>query len=87
MKCKDCGGEAIFYDVVNRRLLYEDRKAVYISVNRHKCVLCGKIHRASYAEVVPHKHYARSIIFSESHNSVYPSAMTVYRWSQNLQVL
>lgn len=91
MVCKDCGAEAKYYDTVNRRVLYEGRKTVYISVERYRCTVCRKIHRVS-DDVMPFKHYAKSFIFEAVENGIsddqiYPSEMTLYRWSQEFQCL
>lgn len=88
MVCKDCGAEAKYYDTVNRRILFEGRKKAYISVDRYRCTKCHKIHRVS-DEVVPFKHYAKSVIFKyviKKSDEIYPSEVTVYRWRKNLDV-
>ena len=87
-KCKDCGGETKYYDSVNRRILLEDRKIVYISVERYRCKTCKKIHRVS-DKIVPYKHYAKEVIEKAKEDSVYiyPSDMTKWRWSQDFQLL
>lgn len=80
--CPDCGGETKFYDLVNRRVLMEDRKAVYISVERYRCKSCKKIHRVS-DKIVPYKHYAKEVIEKGGSDVyIYPSEMTKWRWSQ-----
>lgn len=84
MVCPDCGGEVKFYDVVNRRVLLEDRKVVYISVNRYRCKVCRKIHRVS-DKIVPYKHYSKETIekvLKDKPDDIYPSDMTKWRWSQ-----
>lgn len=92
MVCKDCGAEAKYYDTVNRRVLYEGRKTVYISVDRYRCTKCHKIHRVS-DDILPFKHYAKSVIahcISEgvTDDKIYPSDLTIYRWkSQDLHLL
>ena len=85
-KCPDCGGETKFYDVVNRRVLMEDRRPIYISVERYRCKSCKKIHRIS-DKIVPYKHYAKEIIEKAKDSSVYiyPSDMTKWRWSHEKQ--
>lgn len=82
MVCPDCGGETVVYDVVSRRILLEDRKKVYISVERYRCKSCKRIHRVS-DKIVPYKHYAKEVIEKAKDPSVYiyPSDMTKWRWS------
>ena len=85
-KCPDCGGETKFYDVVSRRILMEDRKIVYISVERYRCKSCKGIHRIS-DKIVPYKRYAKEVIERCRDDSVYiyPSDMTKWRWSHEKQ--
>lgn len=84
MVCPDCGKEAKYYDTVNRRVLMEDRKVVYISVDRYRCTVCKRIHRVS-DEIVPFKHYAKSVIEKgRGETDIFPSDVTLWRWkSQN----
>lgn len=86
MNCPDCGGEVKYYDTVNRRVLKEGREAYYISVPRYRCKTCHKIHRVS-DEIVPFKHYAKSVIEKTKMREydIYPSEMTRWRWSQEKQ--
>lgn len=92
MKCQDCGSEAKYYDTVNRRLLFENRRAVYISIERYKCTNCKRLHR-DLNDQLKFKQYSKAFIFDCLNGKVdldsyeFPASITVYRWSQKIQLL
>lgn len=91
MRCKNCDVESVYYDTVSRRILFEDRRTVYISIERFRCPKCHSVRR-DLNDQLRFKHYDKEFIFSclsgkDTSTYEYPAVITIYRWSQEFHLL
>lgn len=87
--CPLCGGHLHHYDNVKRLIRQKYGVKNFIFLERKKCNVCGHVHRVITNDILPYKHYKRSIIegvllgfiFSSCIEfEDYPSESTMLRW-------
>lgn len=92
-KCIYCGGDSKRHELVRRRVLGKRRSVYYISLERRRCVECGRTFRVESAVVLPYKHYEREIIFGVLEGLItcytlgyedYPTELTMIRWRSQI---
>lgn len=87
--CPRCGGEAIRYGKVKRKILTKYRSAKWITVQRYQCKSCKYVWRELPEEIMRYKQYEREMIEGVQEGLIdsdilgfeeYPCEMTMRRW-------
>lgn len=87
--CPACGGELRYYDTIRRMIKKEGGLKAWVLLPRAVCQKCGRIHRELPEDILPYKHYTKTIIdgfltgdFStlDLEFEDYPSEGTVANW-------
>lgn len=60
--CPDCGGSLKHRDYTTRKWKTTEDDWEFIKTPRHKCTVCGKLHRILPEFLMPYKHYDKNVI-------------------------
>lgn len=87
--CPICGRETKRYDRVKRILRTYYGEKHWILIERYSCRVCGTVHRSLPNNLLPYKHYDRTIIEGFMAGKLtsdslvfedYPCEQTIKRW-------
>ena len=95
--CPICGGNLKYRDSIKRIKKSKDGIIEWINVTRYICQNCHRIHRSLPDDLLPYRHYSKTIIMLVTQGRItpdtigyedYPCELTMIRWrSQYLQVI
>ena len=89
--CPNCGNRTKYYDTVTRVVKSEYGRKRLIKLDRRMCLNCGHTHRILPDNLLPYKHYEKSIITGFIQGTIdscvleyedYPSESIINEWKR-----